>query len=139
MLSFVDHTWCLSVEENTWEELETTGNKPGYLQDHSMVSYNQYIYVFGGEISFCNDLEVPLWKYHKEERKWEKIPAGNSSQTPKGLRGHCMVLFENKLLVYGGYQELLGSSGDLWSFDLSSDHWSKITQVTTTNNAKAEF
>ena len=42
------------------------GDKPGYLQDHSMVEYEDKLYVFGGEISFCNDQEIPLWIFDTE-------------------------------------------------------------------------
>lgn len=43
-----------------------TGERPGYLQDHSMVEYQNKLYVFGGEISFCNDQEIPLWIFDIE-------------------------------------------------------------------------
>ena len=28
-----------------------------------MVEHEDVIYVFGGELSFCNDQETPLWMY----------------------------------------------------------------------------
>ena len=50
-------------EDNKWEELKGGGNGPGSLQEHSMVVHNGAIYVFGGEISFSNAAETPLWIY----------------------------------------------------------------------------
>jgi hypothetical protein len=48
---------------NSWEELEVGGDGPGCLQEHSLVSHNNSLYVFGGEISFSNAAETPLWIY----------------------------------------------------------------------------
>ncbi len=48
---------------NVWEELEVGGEGPGCLQEHSLVSHNNSLYVFGGEISFSNAAETPLWIY----------------------------------------------------------------------------
>ncbi len=48
---------------NSWEELEVGGDGPGCLQEHSLVSHNNALYVFGGEISFSNAAETPLWIY----------------------------------------------------------------------------
>jgi hypothetical protein len=48
---------------NVWEELEVGGDGPGCLQEHSLVSHNNALYVFGGEISFSNAAETPLWIY----------------------------------------------------------------------------
>ena len=33
-----------------------------------MVEYEDKLYVFGGEISFCNDQEMPLWIFDIEVR-----------------------------------------------------------------------
>ena len=33
------------------------------VQGHTMVEHEDVIYVFGGELSFCNDQETPLWMY----------------------------------------------------------------------------
>ena len=60
------HYCFLTPDDKSWEEIEVTGDKPGYLQDHSMVEYEDKLYVFGGEISFCNDQEIPLWIFDTE-------------------------------------------------------------------------
>ncbi len=51
------------IGNNVWEELEVGGEGPGCLQEHSLVSHNNALYVFGGEISFSNAAETPLWIY----------------------------------------------------------------------------
>ncbi len=38
---------------------------------------------------------------------------------PTGRRGHSAVLYGDAMHVYGGYQDLRGSSSELWTFDFS--------------------
>ncbi len=40
--------------------------------------------------------------------------------TPCGVRGHTAVVCNNGMHVYGGYQDLKGSTGHLWTFDLGT-------------------
>jgi hypothetical protein len=57
------------VGNNVWEELEVGGDGPGCLQEHSLVSHNNSLYVFGGEISFSNAAETPLWIFDIQVRQ----------------------------------------------------------------------
>ena len=50
--------------EGQWEKLDTKGDFPGCLQEHSIVGYRNNLYVFGGEVGFSNGLETPLWMYN---------------------------------------------------------------------------
>ena len=43
--------------------MEVGVSGPGCLQEHSVVAHNNRLYVFGGEISFSNAAETPLWIY----------------------------------------------------------------------------
>lgn len=36
---------------------------------------------------------------------------------PKGRRGHSALIYNNVMLIYGGYQDLKGSSGELWKYN----------------------
>ena len=49
--------------DNTWSQLEGSGDFPGSLQEHTMVGYRDTLYVFGGEVGFSNGVETPLWMY----------------------------------------------------------------------------
>lgn len=48
------------------------------------------------------------------------IPIGVS--TPKGRRGHTALVHKGTMLIYGGYQDLKGSCGELWAY-----HFGKFT------------
>lgn len=116
---------------------------PPHLQEHSMVHYSGKIYIFGGEISlsYGEDLS-PLWIFDIAERKWRRWGVGSGhghekgqgqghgagkgiksskscadlTKTPLGRRGHTATVWNNYMLIYGGYRDLKGSLGDLWAF-----------------------
>ena len=69
-----------------------------------MVEHQDVLYVFGGELSFCNDQETPLWMFDIKENSWRKYQAPRGVATPKGRRGHTTVVHGDCLYIYGGYQ-----------------------------------
>ena len=47
-------------------------DRPGCLQEHTMVGYKDNLYVFGGEVGFSNGVETPLWMYNITVKKFEQ-------------------------------------------------------------------
>jgi len=115
--------WKLHFDENCWEKIEVSGVTPGYLQDHSMVEYMDMLYVFGGEISFCNDQEIPLWIFDIKKNMWKKETSSRGACAPKSLRGHSATVYKDSMFIFGGYQDLKGSNADVWMFHFPSSSW----------------
>lgn len=45
---------------------------------------------------------------------------------PRGRRGHTALVHQGAMLMYGGYQDLRGSSNELWGFHFgkwTNDVW----------------
>jgi len=120
--------WRYQPDSNSWEKILSRGPGPGCLQGHSMVEHQDVLYVFGGELSFCNDQETPLWMYDIKDNCWEKFSAPRGVVTPKGRRGHSAVIFQDCMYIYGGYQDLRGSTSELWAFHLPSSTWHLVSQ-----------
>ncbi|XP_035216879.1 LOW QUALITY PROTEIN: uncharacterized protein LOC118190290 [Stegodyphus dumicola] len=113
--------------QSVWEELKCRGNRPPCLQEHSMVCWKNTIYVFGGEIGFASTGETPLWILDLNSQTWKKHHVrGSAVHQPSGRRGHSAVVFDGAMHVFGGYQDLRGSSSELWMFDLGAERWSLI-------------
>jgi hypothetical protein len=53
---------------------------------------------------------------------WRKVRAQKGVTVPRGRRGHTALVHQGTMLVYGGYQDLRGSSNELWGF-----HFGKLT------------
>lgn len=54
---------------------------------------------------------------------WRKVRAQQGCAVPRGRRGHTALVHRGQMLIYGGYQDLRGSSPELWAF-----HFGKITR-----------
>ncbi|KAH9370141.1 hypothetical protein HPB48_015104 [Haemaphysalis longicornis] len=75
------------------------------------------LYVFGGEVGFASTGETPLWIFDTGCGTWRKHCGGESRrQRPSGRRGHTSVVHNGAMHVFGGYQDLRGSSAQLWAF-----------------------
>ena len=86
-----------------------------------MVAYKDTLYVFGGEVGFSNGIETPLWMYDIKDGLWRKFKAPKGVVTPKGRRSHTATVFQDSMYIYGGYQDLKGSSSELWAFHFGKD------------------
>lgn len=64
-----------------------------------MVSWCNSLFVFGGQ---GNDNSV--YQFNTCNYKWKKIPSNTSS--PSRRSGHSAVIYNNKMIVFGGYDGL---------------------------------
>ncbi|XP_069699123.1 uncharacterized protein [Periplaneta americana] len=115
--------WRYSLAESRWEQLQPSGERPPCLQEHSAVAYKDSIYVFGGEVGFSAGTETPLWVYQVKGNCWRKVRAQKGVTVPRGRRGHTALVHQGAMLVYGGYQDLRGSSNELWGFHFDTESW----------------
>ena len=61
-------------------------------------------------------LDCMLLPFCFQKNEWRKFSAPKGVMTPKGRRSHSATVFQDSLYIYGGYQDLKGSSSELWSF-----------------------
>ncbi|XP_047737878.1 uncharacterized protein LOC108683196 [Hyalella azteca] len=125
----------------SWQEIrDDHGTRPPSLQQHSLVAAAGKLLVFGGELCMSND--TPLWIYEIKTKTWRKWnpPAGGTGASgqrslalsprgqsaPSGRRGHSAVLAGNKMIVYGGFQDLHGSTNEMWTFIVLQEVWQKV-------------
>lgn len=101
---------------------------------HEAITYGDGFYVFGGGMGgidptdFCKLSEVPMFCFSTQ--KWDIIRC-HPSRThgfPPRRRCHGCVLFEHKVFICGGYDGIR-MYDDIWSLDLSSFQWTKLSMV----------
>ena len=117
--------WTFDPGTNLWEEVECRGPSPPSLQEHSMVAWDNKLYIFGGEVGISSNGETPLWILDLCCLTWQRTNSsgqslGSTKTSPLGRRAHSCVLYGDAMHVFGGYQDLLGSSAELWTFDLGN-------------------
>lgn len=115
--------WRFDPVQSRWEEVRCRGSRPPCLQEHTVVSWKGKLYVFGGEVGFASTGETPLWIFDTGSCTWRKHPGGGERQRPTGRRGHTSVVYNGAMHVFGGYQDLRGSSSQLWAFRFDTEQW----------------
>ncbi|XP_066156596.1 uncharacterized protein [Euwallacea fornicatus] len=123
--------WKYNLVTGKWHQLKPSGEKLPCLQEHTAVAYKDHIFVFGGEISFSSSTETPLWVYDVKADNWRKVKTKKGLMAPKGRRGHSALVHNGTMFIYGGYQDLKGSSGEVWAFHFDTESWHLISTTPT--------
>ena len=115
--------WKYNYEKHSWSVIEVAAvdDNPSSLEGHSLVSYNDNLYLFGGETSFASAGEVPLWRFNLKQSQWKKMVSDGI--TPVGRREHVAIIHNGKMLIHGGYIDLKGPTNEFWCFDISKNTW----------------
>ena len=122
--------WRFNINKQTWTLFEVSGNasRPCYLEGHSLLHYDNNLFMFGGETSLASTDEVPLWKFDLLLHQWSKLKCNGC--TPVGRREHVAVLYHENMLVHGGYIDLKGPSDELWKYDFVKNSWKLLKSCT---------
>lgn len=63
-----------------------------------------------------SQVSLTMNDYDFQTNIWRKVRAQRGCVIPRGRRGHTALVHRGQMLVYGGYQDLRGSSSELWAF-----------------------
>ncbi|CZS91855.1 related to cell polarity protein tea1p [Rhynchosporium agropyri] len=117
----------LQVPTNRWEMLirnsEEGGPPPGQIPpartNHSIVTYNEKLYLFGGTNGFqwFND----VWCYDPVPNTWEALDCIGYIPAPR--EGHAAAIVDDVMYIFGGRTEEGADLGDLAAFRISSRRW----------------
>eukprot|EP01080_Neovahlkampfia_damariscottae_P008940 gene8940-889_t len=110
-----------------------SNNIPLTLQGHTMVSYNDLIYCFGGynrTIEGTNEIH----EYSKKENLW-RILLPESKIIPSPRHYHSCSIYNDSMIIYGGYSQS-NYFNDIFEFNLKTKEWKelKITKESTTRS-----
>eukprot|EP01132_Coremiostelium_polycephalum_P004267 gene4267-5339_t len=122
-----------SCQTNHWDKIKvkasTTQIKPRH--SHSMVSWGGYIWIFGG-IGIGTDKNVynDLYQYNPEKDEFTFITPTSNSFWPPPRWGHTSVVYKDKMLVFGGLNDISFFS-NIVSYDFLTGQWSQFDRTTT--------
>ncbi|XP_067125403.1 uncharacterized protein [Centruroides vittatus] len=117
--------WRFDPVQSLWEELRCRGNRPPCLQEHTMVGWRHFLYVFGGEIGFASTGETPLWILDTVTERWHLTLLPSHVDQPPARHNHSSVVHDAAMWVYGGMTDLQ-ERNDFWKWDFVSKQWSRI-------------
>ncbi|RDW77457.1 hypothetical protein BP6252_05510 [Coleophoma cylindrospora] len=117
----------LQVPTNRWEFLirnsdeggPPVGQVPPARTNHSMVTYNEKLYLFGGTNGFqwFND----VWCYDPIPNAWVSLDCIGYIPAPR--EGHAAAIVDDVMYIFGGRTEEGADLGDLAAFRISSRRW----------------
>eukprot|EP01035_Chromulina_nebulosa_P018310 gene18310-23996_t len=112
--------------EMTWISPKSMGDIPSKRSGHSLTVVADNCYLFGG-----NDFRRPagpnneLYKLDisSNDVYWTKIE--NNGRIPEPRSHHTAVLYNNKIIIFGGFRSSNIRYNDIWILDISNDEWSQ--------------
>ncbi|PHH88094.1 hypothetical protein CDD83_7976 [Cordyceps sp. RAO-2017] len=112
----------LQMPNNRWEILmqgDASPKIPAARTNHSMVTYNDKMFLFGGTNGFqwFND----VWCYDPAVNSWSQLDCIGYIPAPR--EGHAAAIIEDVMYVFGGRTEEGSDLGDLAAFRISSRRW----------------
>ncbi|RMZ78427.1 hypothetical protein DV738_g3855, partial [Chaetothyriales sp. CBS 135597] len=116
---------ALQNPNNQWEFLmhnddeTSTATRPAPRTNHTMISYNDQMYLFGGTNGtiWFND----VWTYDPKSNTWTQLDCIGYIPAPR--EGHSAALVNDVMYVFGGRTEEGTDLGDLAAFRISSKRW----------------
>lgn len=112
----------LQMANNRWEILiksEASPQIPAARTNHTIVTYNDKMYLFGGTNGFqwFND----VWCYDPALNKWEQLDCIGYIPAPR--EGHAAAIVDDVMYIFGGRTEEGTDLGDLAAFRISLRRW----------------
>ncbi|KAL2263424.1 hypothetical protein VTK26DRAFT_6885 [Humicola hyalothermophila] len=117
----------LQMPNNRWEMLIPSSDSAGPPQgkvppartNHTMVTFNDKLYLFGGTNGFqwFND----VWSYDPTTNLWSQLDCIGYIPSPR--EGHAAALVDDVMYIFGGRTEEGADLGDLAAFRITSHRW----------------
>ncbi|OAA67638.1 Kelch-type beta propeller [Cordyceps fumosorosea ARSEF 2679] len=112
----------LQMANNRWEILlqsEASPSIPAARTNHTVITYNDKMYLFGGTNGFewFND----VWCYDPQVNKWSQLDC--IGYIPSRREGHAAALVDDVMYIFGGRTEEGTDLGDLAAFRISLRRW----------------
>lgn len=110
--------WEILIQ-NTIDGGPPHGQIPPARTNHTTVSYNDKLYLFGGTdgVHWFND----VWSYSPHTNSWTQLDCIGYIPSPR--EGHAAALVGDTMYIFGGRTESGDDLGDLAAFRITSRRW----------------
>ena len=116
-LSFMD---IYNMASCTWNVVALSGDRPSSASRMSYVQNGKYYLQMGGhcgnESCTCKDLSSKVFQLDLDYYIWKEVVTSTSPVAPIPKRGCGMVIFDNTLIVIGGYGNISKRQSDVFHY-----------------------
>ncbi|KAJ8105304.1 hypothetical protein OPT61_g10260 [Boeremia exigua] len=104
---------------NTKDQASPHGRSPPARTNHSVVTWQDRLYLFGGTdgVTWFND----VWTYDPRSNSWTELDC--IGYIPVAREGHSAALVNDTMYIFGGRTQEGVDLGDLAAFRISSRRW----------------
>ncbi|KAL4451138.1 hypothetical protein ABPG74_021460 [Tetrahymena malaccensis] len=108
-----------------WEIIsKKTSLTPGTRRRHTLVSFQDKIYLFGGQTSNYQTVRVnDVYEFNIQQNEWNIKKNNNKQILIPQLYSHNAYVYKNEMYIFGGYSTQSGYSNQLYSFNLINFSW----------------
>jgi len=116
--------YVFNFTTKTWRVVDNaTGSPPTPRDRHSSVVYRNSLYIFGGFDGHARTND--LYRFDIETSNWTQIlPSTLESTIPTPRHSHSAVVYNDSMIVYGGYDG--GYRSDLHKYSFASNTWTRF-------------
>jgi N-acetylneuraminic acid mutarotase len=92
---------------------------------HSASCFKSKIYIFGGYQDGSNKTFNDFYEFQLDTKIWRKL---ETSGVPSDRMGHCSVIWNDKLYIFGGWRPDFSASylDEIFQFDFTQNLWTKV-------------
>ncbi len=128
--------WLMTNADRAWTQWPSQGTVPSNRLDYFFTSddTNQRILLFGGWLgtnksTAMNDLyQLTYPSAASPGMQWTQLTQTNPPQPRYGI-GSAIDAPRNRLLLFGGANQVNFTSNDLWAMDLTTRVWTQLTPI----------
>ncbi|CAK90880.1 unnamed protein product (macronuclear) [Paramecium tetraurelia] len=116
----------LSAPTYSWQKIKCE-YEPGPRCRHSICSYQEDIYIFGGQIADSISTNE-IFIHDVKQQQWKKLKVNKTY--PQPLDNHCATLYEDQWIIFGGFYngDQCKHSNDLFSYKFRENKWLKLNK-----------
>uniref|UniRef100_A0A7E4VRK2 Attractin n=1 Tax=Panagrellus redivivus TaxID=6233 RepID=A0A7E4VRK2_PANRE len=107
-----------------YNKLQSRNTPPFTRYDHSLVFYENKLYMFGGVVNSKN-ITNEFWAYDTHTNTWTMLNSYNASADafPKAVAGHTAHVINHEMIVFFGYNPYEGFVHSLQIYSFKTNTW----------------
>lgn len=114
--------YCFDTNTNNWKEIIyniKSSQMPSKRTDHSLVFYNDSLYVFGGK-GAKEEIFKDFFRFNLNSRVWAEIKGERAILQPSF--GHSATVYQDSMFVFGGWDGKV-CLDDFYQYSFNTNIW----------------